>query len=358
MEQDGQNAHKHPGKALGNDVRSKIIDRLVRKGADPQSGNLPRGLLTDTADVFTVDRQTVKNVWDKYCASGSLQPLKHGGGHKRKLCDDDVSFIELLKREKPCRTYKEIQSELLQHCNLPSKVSLSVICRTVKKRLSGGDWTYKKAKKPNRSRFTDENMRYTQAFIDYMHMQDPYKLKFMDESGLQLSSAERKYGLSVKGTPCVDTTRYANSPNATVNLLLGIDGVKHVQIENGASDTDRFVTFIMESVNAYTEEGEPALSMGDILVVDNCPIHHHEADNFLRNWLGQMNIGYVFTPTYSPDFNPAECCFSKMKSVLKQEKYERLLKDGHLHVAAYDACSQITAHDTRELFRMTEYIDA
>ena len=52
-------------------------------------------------------------------------------------------------------------------------------------------------------------MRYTQAYLDYMYMfqQDPAKILFFDESGFKHTDANRRYGHSEIGTPCVEIKR-------------------------------------------------------------------------------------------------------------------------------------------------------
>ena len=97
-------------------------------------------------------------------------------------------------------------------------------------------------------------------------------------------------------------------------------------------------------MNGYNEFGQPVLTPGDIVFVDNCPFHHAEAENILQNYFGQYNIQYKFLPKYSPDLNPVESCFLKMKTVLKSLQYQQLLRD-NVPLAVLEAVNEITVSD-------------
>lgn len=61
----------------------------------------------------------------------------------------------------------------------------------------------------------------------------------------------------------------------------------------------------------------PALKQGDTLILDNCSVH--KVKNILKPLIDK-GINIVFLPVYSPDFNPIELAWSKMKSCLRKAK--------------------------------------
>jgi transposase len=61
----------------------------------------------------------------------------------------------------------------------------------------------------------------------------------------------------------------------------------------------------------------PALSEGDILVLDN--LSSHKVKDVIQPLLDK-NIEVVYLPTYSPDFNPIEPAWSKIKTFLRKQK--------------------------------------
>ena len=88
-----------------------------------------------------------------------------------------------------------------------------------------------------------------------------------------------------------------------------------------------FVNFFHEAAaNVNPLTGEPILQAGDTVVVDNCPTHHSQPARGLRRWLGEHGIEMLFTPVYSPEFNPAEFCFNKLKHLVKSEELRSIFK--------------------------------
>lgn len=186
---------------------------------------------------------------------------------------------------------------------------------------------------------------------------DPYILRFMDESGFRLPEVARPlYGHAPRGHRAIEVVRYASTPNATLHLLAGINGLGHYKVTNGASDSYTFVDFITECVNTVTDYGVPALKPGDVLVIDNAAIHHSRISRVLKRWLMGQGIEVVYTPVYSPDMNPVEHCFSKIKHLLQKPYYQHLLYE-NFHATIYDATKSITVNDMHGYFRSTGYID-
>ena len=76
--------------------------------------------------------------------------------------EKDIEFIEFLKTEEPCMLRRTIKDNLLQYYNV-TDVSLSTISRIVNEDLN---MSFKRVTRYHHNRFTDQNMAYTQAFID------------------------------------------------------------------------------------------------------------------------------------------------------------------------------------------------
>jgi transposase len=93
----------------------------------------------------------------------------------------------------------------------------------------------------------------------------------------------------------------------------------------------------------------PTLKRGDIVVMDNNPIHKLDE---IEDAIAAAGAWVLFLPTYSPDLNPIELCWSKVKSRLRTLK-PRTLED--LLAALTDAFASITPHDIRNWFRHCGY---
>ena len=162
-------------------------------------------------------------------------------------------------------------------------------------------------------------MAYTQLFIDYLHGKDPYTLKYFDECGVKLpGNGARNYGHAPIGERAVKVRRYSQTANITVNLICGLTGVTYMNTVNGPSNTLEFLRFFEEAYNSTNPNTpRPCLEVGDIVVMDNCLFHQNEGGQVLRDFLDDLNIELVYMPCYSPDFNPTEYVFGKLKNTLE-----------------------------------------
>ncbi|XP_006819402.1 uncharacterized protein LOC102809379, partial [Saccoglossus kowalevskii] len=272
------------GVPLGNDYRSVLVEELKKLRGD--DGNaLPRGAVSNCAQKFKVARSTVLAVWQRYCDTGSVSPRRRSTYRPTLLTDDDYRYryIELLKTEHPSMSYEDIRQKLEENANV--HVSNSTLCRAVRSGLRQTKWTWKKMIKPAAERFTERNLIYTEAYLQAFREIDPMRIRFFDESGFTLHASQRNYGHAQIGLPAVEIQRYNSGANFTLNLLISPFGVSHANIVRGASNTDSYLQFFNEAANTVMENGMPALLHGNVVVVDNCPTHHHRGGAILSESL-------------------------------------------------------------------------
>ena len=234
----------HPGKAVGGDLRRVIIEHCLRNGGDPVHAYLPISF-NSVAEIFSVDTKTVAKIWKNFCyKERTVDPLPKGGDHNRKLSDGDLELIELLKKARGSTQLSEIYS-ILEEVGDVENISISSISRAIKsKLLSGKKYTRKRITHVARERFTPENMAYTQLFINYLSSKDPKRIKFFDEAGVKTPDiGTRFYGNAPSGERCVEVIRKAESPNATLNLLISVNGPEYFNIIDGATNTIHFWNF-------------------------------------------------------------------------------------------------------------------
>ena len=110
----------------------------------------------------------------------------------------------------------------------------------------------------------------------------------------------------------VELVRYAETPNITVNLKCSLTVVTCLNTVNGASGT-----VVGASNSGSPRTGRPCLEPGSVVVNDNCPTNHSDGGLVLQEFLGDINIEKVCMPAYSPDVNPAEYVFGKIRTVMK-----------------------------------------
>jgi len=337
------------------DLALLVIGDIKSNGGDESSGWIPRGVITEIAKKYKMSNSGTKKVWDRYVRTGSCsREVTSTLGKPAKLLHADVTYLEVMKTRTPTITAKQM-NEHLQTVSATS-VSNRSIGRAIKRRFSGGPWTFKRTVRVASQRFSFENLRYTDAYLNVLHRIEPRRIKFMDESGFKLNDVSNpNYGHSLVGQRCIDVVRYHRSPNQTLNLLMGLDGVSHAQVIDGASNSVTFADFIRQCVDTVGNYGEPALQPGDFLVLDNAPIHHSQVARTLNIWLNMQGIEVIFTPTYSPEFNAAEFCFHKIKQCLERPPFSAMCCT-NFPFAIYSAIEEITVADARSFFTATGYL--
>ena len=94
---------------------------------------------------------------------------------------------------------------------------------------------------------------------------------------------------------------------------MGLQGVLYSNTVDGTSYTESFLNFWGEAYQNRMPNGHPILHYDDIVVLDNCAIRHYEGVYAFSEWLDSIGIDVVYLPVYSPEFNPCELVFNKLK---------------------------------------------
>lgn len=118
----------------------------------------------------------------------------------------------------------------------------------------------------------------------------------------------RAYARSPKGQPAYSSEAYR--PEGKVNLLacLSLEGVIAPWLVEGGTVNTQVFSYYLEHVLS------PHLRAGQILVLDNFPVHKATV---VAEQLEKHECRLLFLPTYSPDLNPIELLFAKLKAQLK-----------------------------------------
>lgn len=138
---------------------------------------------------------------------------------------------------------------------------------------------------------------------------DKNKLVFLDESGIN-TDLTRIYGRSVGGSRCTDKTPLNTPKSTTILSSIRLNGEIAYTTYQGGTTNDKFIDYLKNVL-------APTLHDGDIVVMDNMKTHHSKA---VRSVIDELHINVVYLPPYSPDFNPIEMMWSKIKSILRKLK--------------------------------------
>lgn len=343
------------GTSLSLDLRELVIKKILELGGNKESMIVPHGVKAFVAEHYSVTEGCVRKLWRQYCMSDELKPKSTAGfprTFRRILEEEDVDYIHCLKMRDPCMYNYEVLQLVQTHTNNPSArdVSISTIQRTTRKRLPGGLFTWKKVNSSEKRRWEEHNMLYTKAFFQRLRNVDPRCVFFVDEAGVSRQSGKRTRGQSSIGSRAVSITDHVQGVNYTLILLVGLGGCIYSEITPAKVDALRFVQFITSAHLAALPDGRPVLPANSIIVLDNASIHVSLANNIIRPYFRGFGISYIYLPTYSPDFSPAEACFMKLKTTLRKECYRDLLLDDP-QTCVLLALTEITDSDIHGFYR-------
>jgi len=157
-------------------------------------------------------------------------------------------------------------------------------------------------------------LKRRQAWFDNQPDLDPARLVFIDETGLSTKMA-RLRGRSLRGERCRAGIPHGHWKTTTFTGALRLSGMTAPMVLDGAMNGEAFRVYV-EQVLA------PTLVRGDVVIMDNLPAHKAEG---VRQAIENVGCQLHFLPPYSPDFNPIEKAFSKLKALLRA-KAERSVK--------------------------------
>jgi len=120
----------------------------------------------------------------------------------------------------------------------------------------------------------------------------------------------RHYGRSFKGDRCHDSAPNGHWETVTVLSSIRLDGSKESVVFDGAVDREMFDEYVKIFL-------VPCLRPGDIVIADNLSAHKSsKASDAIK----MKQAEFIFLPAYSPDLNPIEKMWSKVKQVLRGMK--------------------------------------
>lgn len=161
-----------------------------------------------------------------------------------------------------------------------------------------------------------------------MNLED---LVFIDEAGVNRAMS-RLFGRSLKGTRAYGTRPSHRGKNVTMIGGISLKGFLAALTFQGGTDTLAFQTYV-------TEVLVPQLWEGACVVMDNFSSHKVKG---IREAIEAVGARLVYLPPYSPDFNPIENAWSKVKECLRSTE-ARTYED--LDQAITEALERITPQD-------------
>jgi transposase len=136
---------------------------------------------------------------------------------------------------------------------------------------------------------------------------DPTRLVFIDETGAS-TKMTRLRGRAPRGERLRASVPHGHWKTTTFVAGLRLTGLTAPMVLDGPMDRMAFLAYAQHIL-------APTLSKDDIVIMDNLPAHKGDE---IRLIIERTGAKLVFLPPYSPDFNPIENAFAKLKALLRK----------------------------------------
>ena len=147
---------------------------------------------------------------------------------------------------------------------------------------------------------------------------DPSRLVFIDETWTK-PNMTRLHGWAPKGRRLIDKVPHGHWKTATFLAALRNDRIEAPCLFDGPINGEAFLAYVIGFL-------VPTLRPGDVVIMDNLGSHRGAA---VRQAIRRAGAKLLFLPKYSPDLNPIEQVFSKLKHLLRNAQarsYDALLE--------------------------------
>jgi transposase len=152
----------------------------------------------------------------------------------------------------------------------------------------------------------------------------------------------RLRGRALKGERCLASVPFGHWQTTTFTAGLRLGGLAAPFILDGPMDGVAFLTYVRRVL-------VPELKPGDIVVMDNLPAHKVTG---VREAIEGAGASLIYLPPYSPDLNPIEKAFSKVKAILRKAA-ARTLEE--LWAAIASTLDAFTPEECRNYFAACGY---
>ncbi len=182
-------------------------------------------------------------------------------------------------------------------------------------------------------------MRRRERWLKYQPHIDPARLVFIDETWIKTNMAPLR-GWSPCGERLIGHAPFGHWRTTTFLAALRNDRIDAPWMIDGPINGERFRVYVEQVL-------VPTLAPGDIVIMDNLGSHKSKA---VRQAIRQAGAKLIFLPKYSPDLNPIEQVFAKLKHRLRaaQQRTREALSDAVANIIATvtpQECSNYLRHD-------------
>jgi len=304
------------------DLRDRVVSAV-------SNGSSARG----AAKRFGIGLGTAVRWAQRLRAEGHARARAMGGDRRSRLTGHREAVLTLIAHQ-PDLTLEEIRGALIE------RHGITVGLGTVSRFLAAHNITLKKSLHATEQQRPDVAAA-RHAFIRRQPALDPERLVFLDETSAT-TNMTRRLGRCACGLRLLAPVPHGHWKTTTLVAGLRTTGITAPYVLDGALNGDIFRGYI-EQILA------PTLSPGDIVVMDNLPCHKVAG---IREAIENRQAQLLYLPPYSPDLNPIEQAFAKLKALLR--KAGERTRDGLWNAIAH-ILKLYSPAECRNLFRHSGY---
>jgi transposase len=276
------------GKPYSDDLRERVVEAIAVGRTREEAAELHRVSLSTVGRLIRRKRET-----------GSISPDKFGGYKQHALAPHTDRVRELVAAQ-PDGTLLEYQTSLAK---FKVKVSQAGIFRF----LRHLDLSYKKKVIHASEQDRPDVAAARQALREDQKTLDPKQLVFIDETSAS-TNMTRRYGRAPGGKRLVCKVPHGHWKTTTFIAALRLESVSAPLVMDGAMTGETFRAYIEQFL-------APTLASGDIVLMDNVRFHKVAG---IKEAIEARGASVRYLPAYSPDLNPIEQFFAKLKSILRK----------------------------------------
>ncbi len=250
------------------------------------------------AKIFHVNKYTVYHLEERKRKTGSVDLQTWRRGRKALLSSTDKARIAECITKNPTINFEELRTQL------GLKVSISTMSRVVRALGFRVKKVGLSATERERPRCAGKNVssgKELKLAIEH------WKLVFLDESGVNIGMT-RSYRRAIGKARVHGSAPLNVLTSQTVLASVRLNGQITYTMYPGGTTGERFLDYLKNVLI-------PTLHKGDIVVMDNMRSHHVKGVEEVLRAAGMIPL---YLPPYSPDLNPIEMLWSKMKAILRK----------------------------------------
>ena len=277
------------GRAYSQDLRERVM-AAVESGTGAYAA----------ASIFRVSVSYIYKLLGRRKRTGETSARPWAGGPKPKLAAHDEALRAGVMSE-PDATLAELQAWLVAEHNV--KVSIGCLW----KRLRHLGLTLKKSHCAPPNKTARISPRPATNGIQPQPDLNPENLVFIDETGAK-TNLTRLYGRAPRGQRLVAPVPHGHWMTTTFVAALRHDEITAPCVFDGPMDGASFLIYVEHFL-------APTLRRGDVVVMDNLASHKVAG---VKETIEGAGATLRYLPAYSPDLNPIEQAFAKLKAALRK----------------------------------------